>query len=72
MLWFASRGWPVFPIAPNSKVPMAKTGGVKDATTDADQIREWARLYPNANIGGACTGRVVIDIDPRNLSLIHI
>lgn len=66
MLWFASRGWPVFPIAPNSKVPMAKTGGVKDATTDADQIREWARLYPNANIGGACTGRVVIDIDPRN------
>ena len=34
------------------KHPMTKNG-VKDATTDLDQIRKWWQRWPNANIGVA-------------------
>ena len=43
--------------------------GVKDATTDRDQIRAWWTENPNANIGiatGSEAGILVLDIDPRN------
>ncbi|MCH7792473.1 MAG: bifunctional DNA primase/polymerase [Planctomycetes bacterium] len=43
--------------------------GLKDASTDADQIRRWWQAWPKANIGivtGADSGLVVLDIDPRN------
>ena len=34
-----------------------------DATTDADRIVAWWERYPGANVGGACTGKLIIDID---------
>jgi hypothetical protein len=40
--------------------------GLRDASTDPDQIREWWGQYPEANIGmptGAWTGVVVLDVD---------
>jgi hypothetical protein len=41
--------------------------GYKDATTDLEQLREWWRIWPNANVGVATVdGLVVIDIDPRH------
>jgi putative DNA primase/helicase len=43
--------------------------GVKDATTDRDQIRAWWTESPDANIGiatGSEAGILVLDIDPRN------
>ena len=43
--------------------------GLKDATIDEAQIREWWAKWPEANIGvptGAVSGMVVIDIDPRH------
>jgi putative DNA primase/helicase len=43
--------------------------GLKDATTDLEQIRRWWTRWPQANIGvvtGAISGLVVLDIDPRN------
>lgn len=40
--------------------------GVRDATTDADRVRHWWRMRPDANIGVACTGMVVLDVDPRH------
>lgn len=67
-LWYASIGWPVFPIQPNGKQPLiAKRDGGKglhDATTDPQQVREWWTKYPEANIGCA-TGIAfdVIDVD---------
>lgn len=36
-LQFARFGWKVFPLAPGSKVPLARSRGVHDATTDPRQ-----------------------------------
>lgn len=69
-LCYAGMGWPVFPLGANSKMPAIKGGhGVKDASTDEAQIRDWAKSFPYANIGLACgkpSGFFVIDVDPRN------
>ena len=65
-LELAKQGTPIFPLAPNGKRPMAKTNGVKDATTDIDIIKGWIKSYPNANIGmptGKLSGITVIDLD---------
>ena len=67
-LAYASWGWRVLPVQENSKIP-ASAHGVKDATTDEAQIREWWAQNPNFNIGiaaGAQSGILVFDIDPRN------
>lgn len=76
-LCYARRGWPVFRIKHNSKVPLDKwvTGGPHDAaTTDPDEIarRWWPHWWPHSphNIGIA-TGRelptggflTVLDLD---------
>jgi hypothetical protein len=64
-LEYASWGFSVFPLKPNSKIP-ATPNGVKDATKDANEIRALWLRYPNANIGvalGAPSGVVAIDLD---------
>jgi putative DNA primase/helicase len=72
-LEYAAQGWPVFPLAPGTKVPAipkAEGGrGFHDASTDPDQIRRWWKRWPQANIGlptGTRSGVIVIDEDPRN------
>jgi putative DNA primase/helicase len=76
-LGYAARGWSVFPCAAggkNSKRPLVKgkrkgEGGLKLATTNAAQIREWWSNWPGALIGvptGENVGAFVIDCDPRN------
>lgn len=67
-LSYAMRGWKVFPCAANTKIPLAGTHGVKDATDNVDIINDWWRNNPDANIGLACgsvSGFYVIDIDVR-------
>lgn len=62
---FASAGVPVFPCTPWEKRP-ATEHGFHDATTDLDQIEEWWRQSPGANIGvptGAASSAVVVDVD---------
>jgi hypothetical protein len=81
---YVQRGWLVFPLhyavskgkcscsQPDcqspAKHPMTKQG-LKDASKDHKQIKEWWTRNPQANIG-ICTGEesglVVIDIDPRH------
>ena len=44
-------------------------GGFKDATCDAEQIREWWKQWPDANVGivtGTASGFVALDVDPRH------
>ncbi len=49
-----------------AKHPVTRNG-VKDATSDAEQIKEWWRLYPFANVGIATgQGLLVVDLDPRH------
>ena len=61
----ASAGVPVFPCVAFGKRP-ATGHGFHDATTDLDQVEEWWRQSPGANIGvptGAASGAVVVDVD---------
>jgi hypothetical protein len=80
---YARRGWAVFPChcpAPGgcscgsrecssqAKHPRV-AGGLKSATTDEEQIREWWARWPKANVAirtGAVSGLVVLDIDPQH------
>jgi hypothetical protein len=62
---YAARGWHVFPLKARGKEP-ATAHGVKDATTDPEQIRAWWSRGQRHNIGiatGAVSGFVVIDTD---------
>lgn len=62
----AERGWSVLPLVPRGKAPLGRlvSRGVKDATTDPDRIRKWWRREPEANVGVATGGGlVVVDID---------
>lgn len=63
-LWYAEQGLRVFPLTPGAKIPLARSRGFKDATTDAAQIRAWWEQTPDANIGIA-TGHLVdvVDVD---------
>lgn len=63
-LWYAEQGIPVFRILPGRKHPFPGSHGLKDATTDPDEIRNlWGRT-PDANIGLATGHRFdVVDID---------
>ena len=64
-LAYAARGWYVFPILPNEKVPFTGTRGHMDATTDPVKITAWWTKNPNANIGWhpGMSGHVVLDWD---------
>ena len=73
-LLYASWGWPVFPLRPQSKVP-ATRHGFKDATTDRQRIEAWWKRHPDANIGlptGLAFDVIDIDvpIDPASMASI--
>lgn len=71
-LKYASHGWRVFPCLPRQKVPATKHG-IKDATIDLSQIREWWAKNPNYNVAIAC-GResdvYVIDVDVQEATSV--
>ena len=62
---YAERGWAVFPVCAGQKCP-ATVNGYKDATTDANQIKNWFRDKEyNLGIATGLSGLVVIDIDGK-------
>ena len=63
-LAFAARGWPVFPCQPGQKTP-ATRHGVRDATTDPEQITAWFGRHPDWNLAIAtgAPGPDVLDVD---------
>lgn len=68
-LWYARRGWRVFPCVPKAKLPMIK-GWPGLASADPEQIERWWRGEPSANIGLACgaeTGVYVLDVDQHGV-----
>ncbi|PJK29892.1 bifunctional DNA primase/polymerase [Minwuia thermotolerans] len=60
----AARGFCVFPLKPNGKRPGIK-GWPELATTDPATIRDWWDRWPEANIGIATAGLLVVDIDDK-------
>ena len=81
----AAAGWAVIPLhtpvdgacdcrRPNctspGKHPRTKNG-LSDATTDADQIREWWGVWPKANIGAVVPdGFIVVDVDLADIATV--
>jgi len=65
-LSYAEKGLAVFPLQYRDKIP-GTANGVKDATTDLEQINKWWHDTPFANIGIAMGkpsgGLIAIDID---------
>lgn len=62
-LRLASLGHKVFALAPGAKCPRAGARGVHDATTNPDTLAASWRANPDANLGLALGGVLVVDID---------
>ena len=63
-LWYAENNIAVFPLQPRTKIPLAGSRGLKDATTNTDQVKAWWDAIPDANIAIITGyGFDVIDID---------
>lgn len=55
--------WKVFPVQERGKTPLNEHGHL-DATTDAEQIRDWWERWPDANIGRPASSRLfILDVD---------
>lgn len=68
-LWYASRGFAVFPCSPGTKFPFKGSAGSADGTTDEAQIRTWWEACPTANVAiatGSASGIYVVDIDAES------
>lgn len=83
-LAYAQQGWAVFPVfsaLPNGSCSCGRSNcgspgkhprtsnGVKAATCDADQIRSWWTLTPDANVAiatGIVSGILVLDVDLKS------
>ena len=45
---YAEHGWPVFPLQPGTKVPLPKSHGLLEATTDERQVVQLVRAPPGS------------------------
>ena len=65
-LFYAQRmGWPVFPLAPRTKIPLKGSKGCLDASTDEKQIRLWWEMHPTANVALRTGIKIfALDVDP--------
>jgi Bifunctional DNA primase/polymerase, N-terminal/Primase C terminal 1 (PriCT-1) len=84
-LAMAAAGWGVIPLhtpidgacdchrpdcSSPGKHPRTKNG-LTDATTDANQILSWWRMWPHANIGAVVPGGfIVVDVDVADLATV--
>jgi hypothetical protein len=64
----AKRGWYLFPLKPDSKLPAIR-GYLEEATTDLDKLMRWADRFHTTNFGVslAKSGLVAVDIDKGGL-----
>jgi len=62
-LKYAEQNIKIFPLTPNTKIPLKNTKGSKEATTNKNQITKWWTNTPNANIGLVTSDFFVLDID---------
>jgi hypothetical protein len=66
-LTYASRGWHVFPVAPDCRSPTID-GGCRSASADSAILTAWWSQRPSANLSLACgplSGVLALDIDRK-------
>lgn len=69
-LRYAAIGWPIFPVdqlkKPLRVSPGEGLGGVHEATTNPDKLRDWWAVWPEANpaLNVGAAGMMVVDVDP--------
>ena len=61
----ARDGFKIFPLIPNSKIPLIKDWE-NEATQDEEKIKYWWKKTPNANIGISTKDIAVVDIDTKD------
>jgi hypothetical protein len=70
--WYAKHSLPVGPLWPHTKTPLTQHG-VKDASTDLQQIDRWWTEHPDANIAvpmGSPSHLLLLDLDYRGQSVV--
>ena len=63
-LFYAQKGWAVFPLRPRDKMPTVKWADV--CTTETNMITGWWEFQPDSNLGiatGSKSGITVLDVD---------
>ncbi|EHE85242.1 bifunctional DNA primase/polymerase [Latilactobacillus curvatus] len=68
VLNYAKHGLQVFPLTPNSKIPLKGTQGSKEATSAPEQVKAWWTANPDCNIGVATRGFIVLDVDVNHVN----
>ena len=67
-LEYARRGWSVFPLRPNTKLPYMGFKWRDKSSKDPAQLQEWIDRYPKCNWGVDCSksGIAVVDVDVKD------
>ncbi len=68
ILEYAKCGWYVFPLLPNTKIPLRGFKWREKSTVDSEEIKKYWTENPDYNVGLDCgkSGLVVVDIDCKN------
>lgn len=66
---YLARGWSVLPLRPRDKRPLIRWEHLQNERPSEDNIAEWFRRWPDANIGivtGEISNLIVLDVDPKH------
>lgn len=63
-LKYAERGWYVFPLMPNTKIPFKNFAWKEQSSNDKNQVLKWSKQYPNCNWA--------IDLGKSHLSVLDV
>lgn len=66
---YLALGWSVLPLRRRAKRPLIRWEHLQHKRPSAEEISEWFRRWPDANIGivtGEISNLIVLDIDPKH------
>lgn len=66
---YVALGWSTLPLRPRDKRPLIPWAHLQNKRPSEDDIAEWFRRWPDANIGivtGEVSNLIVLDVDPKH------